>query len=175
MKHLVLILMENCWRHCQTDPSNGCTIMTITVEKHLIETKLLNWQLPCRIHHKILEQIHAFYLLRVWRLVLLWYHESALKRSNRKLTCVNKLMLVQFGLLHISAVEKDFVRRFSSKDFASRKNVTDPMFRCVSLAVSFDTFLFLSVESFDGFIFKVVRILGARSRRIKLPCRFNDL
>lgn len=74
-----------------------------------------------------------------------------------------------------SAVEKVFVRRFSSNFFGSRKKVTEPMFRCVSLAVSFEIFLFLSVESFDWFRLRLARIFGARSRRIRLPCRLSCL
>lgn len=77
--------------------------------------------------------------------------------------------------IHISAVEKVFDLKFSSNNLASRKNVTDPIFLWVSLAVSFDTFLFLSLVSFGGLIFKLVRIFGARSRKIKLPCRLSDL
>lgn len=76
---------------------------------------------------------------------------------------------------HISEVENVLALMFSSNNFASRKNVTEPMFLWVSLAVSFDKFLFLSVESFGGFMFKLERIFGARSRKIKLPCRFSDL
>lgn len=76
---------------------------------------------------------------------------------------------------HISAVENDFVFRFSSKTLASRKKVTDPIFLCVSLVVSFETFLLLSFASFGGLMLKVERIFGARSLKIKLPCRFSDL
>lgn len=77
---------------------------------------------------------------------------------------------------HISVVEKNLPRMFSSNAFPSRKNVTEPMFRWVSLAVSFETFLFLSTAgSFGGFTLKLDIILGARSRSIKLPWRFSDL
>jgi hypothetical protein len=74
-----------------------------------------------------------------------------------------------------SAVEKVFDRMFSSNFFGSRKKVTEPMFRCDSLAVILETFLFLSVGSLGGVKLKLARIFGARSRMIRLPCRFSCL
>lgn len=76
---------------------------------------------------------------------------------------------------HISCVENDFDLELSSNCFASRKKVTDPMFLCDSLAVILETFLFLSLGSFGGLMLRFERSLGARSRKIILPCRFSDL
>lgn len=137
-------------RHCSTVPILHRTIRTITVEKLWIERSCLAMSKP----------------------------SQGITINNDQLTeslALGATVISRIGS-HISVVEKHFDRRFSSKTFPSRKNVTEPMLRCVSLAVSFETFLFLSAAgSFGGFMLRFDKILGARSRSIKLPWRFSDL
>lgn len=78
---------------------------------------------------------------------------------------------------HISFVECERLFGFSSKVFGSRKNVTAPMFLCVSLAVNFDVVLVPTSDTvfFDVDKLRFVVRMFTRSRNIRLPCRFSDL
>jgi hypothetical protein len=83
---------------------------------------------------------------------------------------------------HSSLVAKLRLLAFSSNAFGSRNSVTEPIFRCVSLAVNFETILFLSglsavaaADEDDEDRLRFVLRMFIRSRIRMLPCLLSDL
>lgn len=164
--------------------SNGFVLLEVTVLE-----LLFSWSLSILLP-KFGSISHNSRTISTWPLGLdaTWEEEKIedfIKDYLKKLT-LNLFSLLGVTVMSLmgsqsSLVENILVREFSSNIFGSKKHVTEPIFRWLSLGVScFWTFLSLfslvaAEDDEEKVEFRFEKLRRLRSLRIRLPCRLRDL